>query len=280
MKTFWEFLNERHRIYLKKEAGKPWPWTDDQILQRYKFTNVYRQLDRVTKYYTHRIGDPELRFSPTVRIFNTIAFRMFNVPETFDALLKICVARWDEMAAKRVLHDRASQGVKVFTGAYIITNAGSKRPKIDLVCEAVTWAWERRVSLTEMIVGDQTLENAHRALQQIPLVGGFVAYELASDLRWNVLSDALDILTWAHAGPGAVRGLNRLHGRPVKAGMGQKAALAGMRDLLAQSQRRGVLGKHMPPLEMREIEHSLCEYDKYARVALGEGRPRSKYIPF
>ncbi len=29
-----------------------------------------------------------------------------------------------------------------------------------------------------------------------------------------------------------------------------------------------------PPLELREIEHSLCEFDKYERVRLGEGKPK------
>ena len=28
---------------------------------------------------------------------------------------------------------------------------------------------------------------------------------------------------------------------------------------------------------MRCIEHSLCEWDKYERVRLGQGKPRSKY---
>jgi hypothetical protein len=35
----------------------------------------------------------------------------------------------------------------------------------------------------------------------------------------------------------------------------------------------------MPSVEMRDIEHSLCEFDKYERVRLGEGRPRMKYKP-
>ena len=35
----------------------------------------------------------------------------------------------------------------------------------------------------------------------------------------------------------------------------------------------------LPALEMREIEHCLCEFDKYERVRLGQGRPRSKYKP-
>jgi hypothetical protein len=32
-----------------------------------------------------------------------------------------------------------------------------------------------------------------------------------------------------------------------------------------------------PRWEMREVEHSLCEFDKYSRVRSGEGRPRGVY---
>ena len=50
-----------------------------------------------------------------------------------------------------------------------------------------------------------------------------------------------------------------------------------MQDLLEDSHR--YLGKHIPTLavDMRCIEHSLCEWDKYERVRLGQGTPRSKY---
>ena len=48
-----------------------------------------------------------------------------------------------------------------------------------------------------------------------------------------------------------------------------------MQEMLKTS--RQYLGDHVPPLEMREIEHSLCEFDKYTRVKNGEGRPRSIY---
>jgi hypothetical protein len=35
--------------------------------------------------------------------------------------------------------------------------------------------------------------------------------------------------------------------------------------------------KQFPQLEMREIEHTLCEFDKHQRVMLGQGKPRSLY---
>jgi len=32
-----------------------------------------------------------------------------------------------------------------------------------------------------------------------------------------------------------------------------------------------------PEWEMRDVEHTLCEFDKYERVRLGEGRPRGVF---
>ena len=46
-----------------------------------------------------------------------------------------------------------------------------------------------------------------------------------------------------------------------------------MRDLLAQQDR--LHAEWVPPLEMRDIEHSL--WDKYPRVKNGEGKPRARY---
>ena len=33
----------------------------------------------------------------------------------------------------------------------------------------------------------------------------------------------------------------------------------------------------MPPFEMREVEMSLCEYDQYVRLLLGEGKSKRTY---
>jgi hypothetical protein len=69
--------------------------------------------------------------------------------------------------------------------------------------------------------------------------------------------------------------LHRLHGRPYKKALGQEQACVEMRELLALS--RTSLPDFVPQLELREIEHSLCETDKWLRVAAGQGRLRSKY---
>ena len=48
VKRLFAFANERHMIYRRREAGESPPWTADPILCNYRFTNVYRELDRVT----------------------------------------------------------------------------------------------------------------------------------------------------------------------------------------------------------------------------------------
>lgn len=274
---FLYWINERHSIYLKRDAEDPWPWTNDPILQEYKFTNVFRQLDRVTQawtsYYQEHVD------APYTEIFrNLMVFRMFNWPLTYAAL-----GGWrkrplhpDKMKAG--LHQRRDNGEQVFTGAYIITNNGLRQSKIDLVCDAIEVANKRAASLILSIRKVNTLEHATKQLSTLPMVGSFIAYELVTDLRHTtVLYKAHDIMTWANPGPGAKRGLNRIFGRPVKHNLNTYQAIDEMQQLLELA--NDLVEKHVPTLEMRDIEHSLCEFDKYMRVKLGEGRPRSKFNP-
>lgn len=105
-----------------------------------------------------------------------------------------------------------------------------------------------------------------------------MSYEVVTDLNYTpVLDKASDRYSWANAGPGAKRGLNRIHDRPLKKAISQYQANREMQDLLEGGAR--YLGKHIDILDvdMRCIEHSLCEWDKYERVRLGQGKPRSKY---
>jgi len=107
---------------------------------------------------------------------------------------------------------------------------------------------------------------------------GFMAYEVVTDLRHTKwLSTAEDIMTWANPGPGAKRGLNRIHLRELEQTVKKDQLNFEMKQLLDYSP--DYLEGHMQPLEMRDIEHCLCEFDKYERVRLGQGRPRAKYKP-
>ncbi|MCI0561982.1 MAG: hypothetical protein MN733_26135, partial [Nitrososphaera sp.] len=57
----------------------------------------------------------------------------------------------------------------------------------------------------------------------------------------------------------------------------EEQCLLEMRDLFDRAQTQMPL--FMPELELHDIQFQLCEFDKYERVRLCEGRPKSRYNP-
>ena len=273
---FFHWINERQRMYLKKEAGKPWPWTDDPILRDYFFCNVYREQDTVTKWIAENWRNRKA--PPNIMIFNMIVARFFNWPPTLKSIG--WTKDWEKKRTKVYwdLAERSNLGQKIFSEAYLIAGTDLKgKSKIEGVIDRLDWAWEHRKEIADEITGKinhgfegeiVSLAKAWWCLQQIPGVAGFIAYEIVTELRHTpVLQNAPDIMTWANPGPGAVRGLQRIYGRgPVR----ELGALEFIRTLLEIAPKYTKL-----KLEMRDIEHSLCEMDKKLRIeqAIREGRP-------
>ena len=268
---FWWWINERHQIFIKKDiqALEP-PWTEDQILREYRFTNVFRELDRTTRWFRKHVRDDQAE-DPNV-LMATVIFRWFNRIRTGIYLGTAGLfRRWDSERARDLLKDVHP----VSTGSYIIKTPDGKN-KLDGICWCIDNVWKVREETYRAIISLKTLEHATEYLMDFPYLGGFMAYEIVSDLRHtHMLRYAPDIMTWAHAGPGAKRGLNRIHYRPTKTNFSMDQAVKEMKDLLDDSPHW--VGGHVPRLEMRDIEHSLCEFDKYMRVYQGEGRPRQRY---
>jgi hypothetical protein len=281
---FWYWVNERHSIYLRRRAGDPFPWTKDKILREYKFTNVFRQLDRMTINLNRRIQTPPLcNDPPPDRLYRIMLFRAFNWHETYDLIHKKG-ADTNVHKMKKVLHAAARDGDKIFTGAYIVTNAGQSESKIDVMCDALGVMCRGRGRAWDRIAAKPTMQNATEVIAEFPMQGMFTAYEVACDLRYQPgmpLENAPDVMTWANPGPGAQRGVRRLlvgQAKREHLSITKKECIEVMQELLAMGPERF---RHWAdwPMEMREIEHSLCEVDKYLRAKNGEGRPRSKYRP-
>jgi len=277
--TFWYWIRERHSIYLKRKAGQPKPWTDDPILQTYRFCNPFRENDKVTTWLREHFIPLGWHRSDAVLAFNLVWFRMFNRIETAQALGFL--DSWDPEGVKSLLRERLKTH-RVFTGAYIIRSEFGK-PKIDSIVDTLTKVYDARQELVDEINTSRSLEHTTKWLTRFPYIGDFMAFEMVSDMRHSRLLDtAVDIMTWANPGPGAFRGLRRIFGEPkmrkdgnVEQYLSKPKMVPLMQELLARSEEK--LGADFPPLEMRDIEHSLCEFDKYSRVKLLEGRPRQLY---
>ena len=289
--VYW--VKERHQIHLRRKNGRPKPWTDDEVLQNFFFTNPYRENDKVTVFIKDKVREP-LRDDPKVVLAIIIA-RWFNWPDTIDVLLgkggmkskDNMLTHWNMKEVLARLEPIQDEGGKIFTGAYLVNSPGRIK-KLQAVCKRIDRVWRDREHLTEQLTSEHngeplTLQQAHNIMisGDYPGLGSFSAYEVVCDLRYTfVLENASDILTWSNPGPGATRGICRLLDRHFTKGK-NKNSPPKQKDYQEQSAKLlATLTKRlprMPAFEMREVEHSLCEWDKYERLLWGDGQARRGY---
>jgi hypothetical protein len=159
--------------------------------------------------------------------------------------------------------------------------------KVTGVAECISHMWRDRKYIVETLelyreqLGG-SLEKAWKLFRDYPYMGPFMAYEVVTDLRDTyILEDANDINKWANAGPGAMRGLNRLTGRDLNFTKRSHSWNKEMQKLLKISDDRlnrdWTFPSHGQKFELREIEGGLCEFDKYSRILKNEGRTRGLY---
>lgn len=290
---FLYWIKERESIRVSKEAGQPKPWTDDPILQSYRFCNVEREKDTVSV-WIHKNWCEPYRDHPNLW-FAMIVARLFNWPPTLEIIgVPICSKGegfdfWKTNAHEMLKLHRDKRGEKIFTGAYLVSTNGVSMDKIDYILDRVlTPIWERgraprmkgedvskfdNYPVTEKPVFADTLESYWKFLTQFDGLGSFMAGQVVADLKYTpMLERASDWWTWAPLGPGSIRGLNRFYGRPMGKPLRQEQ---GLKEL--QEQQKLIEEKLGWKLPVHNVQNCNCEFDKYLRVKNGEGRPRSTY---
>lgn len=289
---FFDYAVKRQMIKLAKEKGLSPPWIQDPILQNYRFCNVFREDDKVTQWFRTNIRDP-LKDDPTV-LLATFAFRIFNLPDSGQTMLDagglsvFTTIGWQKNR-ERIRKAINKQEQKV-TGAYM-----TKTPTGMNKTDGTMWIIDQFIDGCEkdyksvenvahlMDIKKWSLETATKWLAEFPFMGPFLAYEVVTDLyHTSLLEKAPDIMTWANPGPGAARGLARMCGLDPTALKRQrpddvKIMMELMQKLLMYSREMWPNEPAFPDWDMRTVEHTLCEFDKYERVRLGEGTPKSRY---
>jgi hypothetical protein len=217
--------------------------------------------------------------------FAMIVARLFNWPPTLEEICfpQITFPELKEKWRRNLKALRDDQGAKIFTGAYLVSTNVVSMDKIDYILDRVlTPIWEngRAPSHSHFYGKDgvsdhmtESLESYWTHLRQFDGLGSFMAGQVIADLKFTSdLKDAPDWWTWAPLGPGSIRGLNRIHGRPLEKGLRQDQGLKEMlvlQDLLIKE-----LDWKLP---VHNVQNCCCEFDKMIRVKNGEGRPRSLY---
>jgi hypothetical protein len=272
------WVAERERIRMAKGGWRGYFWTADPILQTYRFCNVRREDDRGTVWIREHIRE---RFAGHRHLWFMLCIaRQINWPETLAALIDANAwpnrDTFEPRMMTAILNQRKAKSEKVYTGAYMISAPATKgADKQAYIAETVCGAlWERRDIFAKHFAGTPTLQRTHELITRSNGWGQFMAYQAVVDMRFTgLLQGADDILTWAAAGPGTIRGLNRLHGRGLNFILPQAEALSEMRAIYAVVQHEtGVT------MDFSDVPNILCETDKYLRVKNGEGKPRALYV--
>lgn len=271
--SFWGFVVERDLIWQRRQAGEPAPWTRDEIIASYHFTNVHRDRDPGTQAIFRTVEGLE----PPDALFTIVAYRMLNRRQTFaDHGLPVrdpaALESWlDEL-------ERARQRGEPL---------GSPRHQTSLprLAHALRSLLER--DLSPEVYGAPTVLDAAAALSSIKGVGTFYSAQISADActapspraaadpdsTCSLASGsraALNVVT----GKAPLESLAKLMDRSTYRRAIAKVALSrDERDALDEihaSQPSGL----SKPLTYVDLEHSLCEWNRYRRLAAGYDLPR------
>lgn len=273
--NFVDFIKARERHRVAKERG----WSTvrrkpDPIISEYRFCNVRRNDDRVTKwifenYMDHFIGSSHLWFALVVA-------RLFNKESTLGGI-RDYVLPFNMRLMRSSLKRRRQRG-PIFNGAYIVSTNGRKMDKVDYVIdEVLAPLWKARDRISKVIAQADELEEVHKVLIAAQGLGSFMAAQVVADLKYADPTRWDDFDTFVASGPGSRRGLNRVMDAEVNSSWSEKDFRITLHLLREATNLR--LSGVMLPITAQDIQNCLCEFDKYERVRLGEGKPKQKYKP-
>lgn len=272
--VYW--VRERESIRLKKEAGEPKPFTDDTILQTYRFCNVRRMDDAVSKWllsnwYTPYFDHPNMLAAVALA-------RFFNLPSTLERITfpvfgcyAPSIPQYNPELMKNVLSTLKSRGDTIFNGAYMVSG-GSGADKIESVVDY----YVQPLVDDPPKIDPKSMRKTWEVIVSRYGFGSFMAGQVVADLRWAMGGSWSDKKKWAPAGPGSMRGINRILGRPLDKTYSPTEWLRVFVPYMGDVRAR-IPESISSRLEAHDLQSILCETDKMNRILNGEGTPKQRY---
>jgi 5-hmdU DNA kinase-like protein len=269
--AYWQFAAERLAIFYRRLRDPIGPWTADPILRRYRFTNVFRVIDRVSQYLIREVQYREDRpQDPDELVFRTLLFKFFNRIETWEVLESIHgPLSWrsvDLEALDRTLSLLHSQGRRLYSAAYIMPAPPFERHKkhsnhLALIARIMTDGLPNRLHHA------RDLESVYRSLLAYPGLGPFLAFQYTIDLNYSTLLN-FDESEFVVAGPGALDGISKCFSS--RGGLSAEALIRWVSDRQTEEfaarglNFEGLYGRRMQLVDCQNI---FCEVSKYTRAS-------------
>lgn len=267
-----DFILARDQAREAKELGFN-PASDDPILRKYSFCNINREHDRVTRWIKAHVRDNKALKTKTQMVQGIAMARVFNDPEVLEEVL----GDFDPPGVLKRVLARQARGKRIFRGAYMMPSHGSSD---QLKMSPAVYYMRAIEQLGEFsFKGITTLEGTCSLILTVHGFGPFVANQIITDLRYTKwYKDAPDWETYVLGGPGTSRGLCRYFGEPLRIDKRQDWIHPHLMEVRGHVVE--MLGEPFRTYfrDPNNVSNSFCEFDKYARVLLGEGRINRMYI--
>lgn len=305
-----KFIRDRYEVHTRKDVERlPKPWTNNPVLQQYKFTNIRREHDRQSKMYIKGVAEVK-GLTLNEKILNAFLFRAWNNFETLTifggpfSMNDIIAGEVVKKARKIVYHVEQQDPSHVwYNSAYIQGNTKAvwRRPEgkgliyIGDQSDAEDCIPLRMFNVAKFVVehhidqklihADDQLE-AYNIISSVPGFSTFLAYQVFVDLTY-MPEFKFSENEFTMAGPGCKRGLDYLFSDAK--GMTPEECLFWLRDnfdrLNSQFPDIGLdlnrlmydLPEYDRTMNVMSLENCMCELSKYLKVVYGTGRPHCKY---
>ncbi|MDB9486946.1 putative DNA base hypermodification protein [Dolichospermum circinale CS-537/01] len=283
--TYWRFAAMRQEVFFNKLKNVRPPWTSDPILNTYKFCNAYRVSDRVSQYLIKNvIYDENKSQNEEEVLFRILLFKIFNKIETWEYLESkigdyITLSNFDLEGYSNILQEAMNIGYVIYTSAYM--SCASKEFGYDKKHQNHLALIDKMVvkdRVINPIVKAKSLEEIFHILESYPLLGKFMAYQLATDINYSEVIN-FDDNSFTIAGPGAERGINKCF--IDTKGKSYADVIYWMTENQENEfQRLGLNFKSLwgRPLQAIDCQNLFCETDKYCRAAFPDLKSNRKKI--
>jgi hypothetical protein len=297
LKLFFSTMHDRQEVWFNKTfLKKPAPWTTNKLFRDYKFTNVYRELDRSSQFLIKNCYLKEDRLKQI--LFSILIHRVINKPETIEELggyPDYSDFNLNKFVSK--LHKLEQSGFKTLNDdAYKInTYVWGGIPRYLAYAENIIGVYHKRLDIMFDIIKN-TRGDVKNVLSTLKIfgVGSFLIHEYYQDFCDVEIYTGQPMMhfnrnSWTNVGPGCSFGL-RLIFPSMK---NQEEGLSLLRDIapeylpedfkyvswnISRGRYEVKMGKSNSNVNLHTVEMWNCELGKYWKMLNGVGKKRQKYV--
>lgn len=268
--AYWRFAYKRQEVFFNRLYGKEPPWTDDEIIKKYKFTNAYRVTDRVSQYLVKNVIYADKSLSAEDTVFRILLFKFFNKIETWEEIERkvgcISYKNFDKESYSKILDEMLKNNKTIYSAAYIMPSgvtAFGNRVKHRNNLELLDFIMQDKIG--EKISHVSSLKELFELMLSYPTIGQFLAFQYAIDINYSELTD-FDEMSFVVPGPGAKRGIEKCFGDLNHSYEYYINYVAEQQDNEFKKYNLEFKTLFGRPLQLIDCQNLFCETDKYSRV--------------